>query len=142
MATTRPETTGANGETETAASGPRILLYSDDRSVRDQVRLAVGARISRGAPRIEWLDVATPDEVVSRAGEGWDLLILDGEADKAGGMGVCRQLKNEIYQCPPALVLTGRPQDAWLASWSLADDVVSRPLDAVTVRETVGAMLS
>ena len=46
---------------------------------------------------------------------GIDLAILDGEAVPAGGMGICRQLKDEIYQCPPVLVLTGRP--AGRAGW-------------------------
>ncbi len=44
-----------------------------------------------------------------------DLAILDGEAAPAGGMGLAKQLKDEIAQCPPILVLTGRPDDAWLA---------------------------
>ncbi|WP_029253588.1 response regulator transcription factor [Paraoerskovia marina] len=142
MTTTRPATTGSTRSDVGETAGPRILLYSDDRTVRESVRLAVGSRLGKGQPRLEWLEVATATEVVARAGEGWDLLVLDGEADKVGGMGLCRQLKNEIYQCPPVLVLTGRPQDAWLASWSLADDVVSRPLDAVKVRETVTGMLA
>ncbi|MGO1341304.1 MAG: hypothetical protein ACTMID_06390, partial [Cellulosimicrobium funkei] len=90
-----------------------------------QVLLAVGRRLGAGQPEIEWHEVATPAAVVASADAGgWDLLVLDGEADKAGGMGLCRQLKNEIYACPPVLVLTGRPQDGWLASWSLADDAV------------------
>ena len=75
-----------------------------------------------------------------RAG-GPDLLILDGEADKVGGMGVSRQLKEETYDCPPILVLLGRPQDAWLASWSGADAAVSRPLDPVAVRQAVVDLL-
>ena len=36
-------------------------------------------------------------------------------------MGIARQAKDEIYLCPPILVLTGRPQDAWLATWSRAE---------------------
>ncbi|MFP3712527.1 hypothetical protein [Puerhibacterium sp. TATVAM-FAB25] len=126
-----------------AADGPRVLLYSDDRSVREQVRLAVGPRLRAHAPRIDWLEVATPAAVVAAAdGAGWDLLVLDGEADKAGGMGLARQLKNEVYECPPILVLTGRAQDAWLASWSLADAVVPRPLDALELQRAVAALLS
>ena len=50
-----------------------------------------------------------------------------------GGGGVCRQLKNEIFDCPPVLVLTGRAQDVWLAAWSLADAAVTQPLDALAV---------
>ena len=60
---------------------------------------------------------------------GFALAILDGEAVPAGGLGICRQVKDEIYQCPPVLVLTGRPQDAWLATWSRADAAVPMPVD-------------
>ncbi|MCL1869551.1 MAG: hypothetical protein FWF90_03950 [Promicromonosporaceae bacterium] len=127
---------------EALANGPRILLYSDDRTVREQVRLAVGPRLRAHAPAIEWAEAATAAAVVTAADAGgWDLLVLDGEADKAGGMGLARQLKNEVYECPPILVLTGRAEDAWLASWSLADAVVPRPLDAVSVQAAVAGLL-
>ncbi len=123
--------------------GPRILLYSDDRTVREQVRLAVGPRLRAHAPEISWTEVATPAAVVAHADRGgWDLLVLDGEADKAGGMGLCRQLKNEVYRCPPVVVLTGRPDDGWLASWSLADAVVPRPLDPVGLQRTLAGFLT
>ena len=136
MSTAQPENAGA------ATPGPRILLYSDDVDARAQVRLAVGRRLRRGAPDIEWVEVATAAAVIAttEAG-GLDLLILDGEADKVGGMGLARQLKDEIYQCPPVLVLTGRPQDAWLASWSNAEAVVSRPLDPVELHAAVAALV-
>lgn len=129
--------------TQSPPDGPTILLYSDDVDARDQVRLAVGRRLERGGPEISWLDVATADEVVERVRtDPPDLLILDGEADKVGGMGLSRQLKEETYNCPPVLVLLGRPQDAWLASWSDADGAVSRPLDPVAVRRAVVALLT
>ena len=70
-----------------------------------------------------------------------DLAILDGEATPAGGMGVAKQLKDEIYRCPPILVLTGRPQDAWLATWSRADGVVSHPIDPMLLAQTVLRLL-
>lgn len=138
--TTDVTSAGANG---VATSSPRVLLHSDDRTVREQVRLAVGPRLHAGAPDIAWTEVATPAAVVEKAdNEPWDLLVLDGEAGQNGGMGLCRQLKNEIYECPPVLVLTGRPHDAWLASWSLADGVVSRPLDAIKVQAAVAKLLA
>lgn len=122
---------------------PRVLLYSDDVDTREQVRLAVGRRLTRGATEIEWVEAATHPAVVARADtERFDLLILDGEAAKSGGMGLCRQLKNELFECPPVLVLIGRTQDAWLASWSLADAVVAQPLDPVEVREVVARLLA
>lgn len=136
MSTAQPENAGA------AIPGPRILLYSDDVDARAQVRLAVGRRLRRGAPDIEWVEVATAPAVIAQAESGGlDLLILDGEADKVGGLGLARQLKDEIFRCPPTLVLTGRPQDAWLASWSNADAVVSRPLDPVELHGAVAAIV-
>ena len=121
---------------------PTILLYSDDRAVRDEVRGAVG-QVTAGGEIIEWVDVATYDEVVRLADKGgFDAYVLDGEADKVGGMGICRQLKNEIYNCPPVVLLTGRPQDAWLASWSLADVAVPRPLDPLELQKAVRSVLA
>ena len=121
---------------------PTILLYSDDRTVRDEVRGAVG-QVTGSGETIEWLDIATYDQVIKRADAGGiDLYVLDGEADKVGGMGICRQLKNEIYSCPPVVLLTGRPQDAWLASWSLADVAVPRPLDPLELQRAVRAVLA
>lgn len=138
-------TTELSSVTGGAAQGraPRVLLYSDDVDTRTQVRLAVGRRLARGAPDIDWVEAATHPVVVVAADAGdLDLLILDGEAAKSGGMGLCRQLKHEVFDCPPVLVLTGRPQDAWLASWSLADAVVAHPLDPVELQRVVADLLT
>ena len=119
----------------------RVLLYSDDSDTRAAVRLAVGRRPAADLPEVEWIECATHDAVVSRADAGGlDLLVLDGEASPSGGMGLCRQLKNEIFRCPPVLLLTGRAQDAWLATWSLADAAVPYPLDPLAVAEAVAEL--
>ena len=60
---------------------------------------------------------------------GADVMVLDGEAQPAGGMGVCRQAKDEIHDCPPVLLIIGRPDDGWLATWSGAEAVVSHPIE-------------
>jgi len=120
----------------------RVLLYSDNRQTREAVLTAVGTRVAKDLPTLEWVEVATHAAVVSRVEEGGlDLLVLDGEAGKSGGMGLCRQLKDEIFQCPPILVLIGREQDRWLASWSEADAVAARPLDPLLLQETVARLL-
>ena len=56
-------------------------------------------------------------------------------------MGIAKQMKDEIYRCPPILVLTGRPQDAWLATWSRADGAVPHPIDPLQLAETVLRLL-
>lgn len=119
-----------------------VLVYSDDRNTRRKVMLALGRRPAADAPRVDYFECATPAAVIAKMDKGGvDLAILDGEAVPAGGMGICRQLKDEIYQCPPVLVLVGRPQDAWLATWCRADAVVSHPLDPVTLAASAADLL-
>lgn len=116
----------------------RILLYSDDRNVREKVRFAVGPT-THGRP-IAWVEAATHAAVTAQLdATTFDLVILDGEAAKVGGMGIARQMRHELYVCPPILLLVGRPGDAWLATWSEADAAVSHPLDPFAVRDAVDA---
>lgn len=128
--------------TPTNQDALRVLVYSDDVTVRDQVQLLLGRRPAPELPAIDYVHCATEPMVMRRMDAGdIDLAILDGEAVPAGGMGVCRQLTEEIFNCPPLLVLIARPQDAWLASWSKADQTVLMPLDPVTFPETVAVLL-
>jgi DNA-binding response OmpR family regulator len=118
-----------------------VLLYSDDIATRDAVRVAVGRRPARDVEVSTWLECATAAAVIEAVETGgFDLLVLDGEAGQTGGLGLCRQLKNEIYSCPPVLVLTGRPQDGWLAAWSQADLAVPHPLDPIAVAGAVAEL--
>lgn len=127
---------------ETEPAPVSVLLYSDDVTTREQVRRSVGRRASIDTPLITWQDVATPAAVIDYVEKGsYDLLVLDGEAAKFGGMGLSRTLKSEIYQCPPVLLLIGRAQDAWLAAWSEADAVVSMPLKPIELQETIADMI-
>jgi DNA-binding response OmpR family regulator len=120
----------------------RILVYSDDADTRSQVILALGRRPHPDLPEAEYIEVATEPVVLQQMDSGLiDLAILDGEAVPAGGMGIAKQLKDEIYRCPPILVLTGRPQDAWLATWSRADGAVPHPIDPLQLGETVLRLL-
>lgn len=118
-----------------------VLLYSDDIATRDAVRVAVGRRPARDVEVSTWLECATAPAVIEAVETGqYDLLVLDGEAGQTGGLGLCRQLKNEIFSCPPVLVLTGRPQDGWLAAWSQADLAVPHPLDPIAVAGAVAEL--
>lgn len=119
-----------------------VLVYSDDANTRDQVMLALGKRPHPDLPPVEYVEVATEPVVIQHLdGGAIDLAILDGEAVPAGGMGIAKQLKDEIYECPPVLVLTGRPDDAWLATWSRADAAVSHPIDPMQLAEAVIKLL-
>jgi DNA-binding response OmpR family regulator len=118
-----------------------ILLYASDRITRQNVRLVLGRKVAADLPPIRVLEVATQAAVLSAMDAGGiDLAILDGEA-VPGGMGLCRQLKDEILRCPPILVLIGRTDDAWLATWSRAESAVSHPIDPIRLPTAVAALL-
>jgi DNA-binding response OmpR family regulator len=115
-----------------------VLVYSDDSNTRASVIAALGPRPHPDLPRFSYLECATEPVVIQHLDAGnIDLAILDGEAVPAGGMGIARQVKDEVFRCPPILVLTGRVDDAWLAAWSRADAVVPHPIDPIALAEAV-----
>lgn len=120
----------------------RVLVYSSDAATRRQVIEALGDHPPSGLAPFTYVELATQPAVQARMDEGGiDLVILDGEASPAGGMGIAKQLKDEVDLCPPVVVLTGRAEDSWLANWSQAEAVVPRPLDPFTLTQAVVEVL-
>jgi len=120
----------------------RILVYSDNPRTREQVQLALGKRVHPDLPELTYLEVATGPMVIQKMDAGGiDLAILDGEATPTGGMGIAKQLKDELEKCPPVVVITGRPDDAWLANWSRAEAAVPHPIDPIVLGRTVLGLL-
>ena len=122
----------------------KVVVYSHDADTRAEMKLAIGRRPAPDVPEAEIIEVATAPALFRLLDAGGaDVMVLDGEAQPAGGMGVCRQAKDEIHNCPPVLLVTGRRDDGWLATWSGAEAVVSHPIDPVTLaRELAGLMRS
>ena len=133
-----PRSTSASGGEPAPVS---ILLYASDRTVRENVRLILGRKVAADLGEVTVLEVATQPAVLTalEAG-GIDLVILDGEA-VPGGMGLCRQLKDEILRCPPVVLLIGRADDAWLATWSRAEAAVAHPVDPIRLPAVVANLL-
>jgi DNA-binding response OmpR family regulator len=120
----------------------KVVVYSHDADTRARVRLAIGRRPAPDVPEAEIIDVATEPMLFRLLdGGGVDVMILDGEAQPAGGMGVCRQAKDEIFNCPPVLLIIGRPDDGWLGTWSRADAVVSHPIDPVDLARELATLM-
>ena len=106
------------------------------------MRLAIGARPAPDAPDAEIIEVATSPALFRLLDAGGvDVMVLDGEAQPAGGMGISRQAKDEIYNCPPALLIIGRADDRWLATWSKAEAVISHPIDPVALARELAALM-
>ncbi|WP_134322990.1 hypothetical protein [Cumulibacter soli] len=119
-----------------------VLVYSPIIERRDAVRTAIGRRPAKDVGRIEWIDCSTYDEVIENVDRGGiALAILDGEAQPTGGMGLARQMKYELEDCPSALVVVAREADRWLATWALADAVLVYPVDPLTAGEVVAEQL-
>ncbi len=119
-----------------------VLVYSDDPRLRDAVRLAVGRRPADDLGAVEYLECATGAEVLKAVDAGGvDVAVLDGEARPTGGLGLAKQLKDELEDCPPTLVLVARKDDTWLAKWSLADAFLMLPIDPFGLTEAVCGLL-
>ncbi|MDI3315459.1 MAG: hypothetical protein QJR12_14650 [Mycobacterium sp.] len=120
----------------------RILVYSDNARTREQVILALGKHLHPDLPELSYVEVATAPMVLRHMDSGGiDLAILDGEATPTGGIGLAKQLKDEIAECPPIVLLIGRKDDAWLASWSRAEAAVPHPVDPLVLSRTVLGLL-
>ena len=125
-------------------SSLNIVVYSDDQSVRNTITTALGRRVAADLPEHKIHEFATGPalRLYVDAKKPVDLFILDGESVREGGLGIARQLKDELFNCPPILVITGRLQDNWLASWSRAEDMVVHPIDPFTLAGKVADLLA
>jgi DNA-binding response OmpR family regulator len=120
----------------------KVVVYSHDADTRARIRLAIGRRPAADVPEAEVIEVATHPALIRLLDAGGtDVMVLDGEAQPSGGMGVCRQAKDEIHDCPPVLLITGRPDDGWLATWSRADAVVSHPIDPIALAQALAGLM-
>jgi DNA-binding response OmpR family regulator len=119
-----------------------VLLYSDDPRVREQMRLAIGTRPAADVA-VEFVEAATYDECVRLVDEyEVDLMVLDGEATPAWGIGIARQIKDDRpADAPPTCVVIARAADRWLAAYAQVDATLVYPLDPVTTGQTVTRLL-
>lgn len=125
----------------------RVVIYSDDSSVRAAVKAALGSKLASDL-NIESIEFATADalrqyidQTDTKGAVRADLFILDGEATPEGGLGVARQLKDEVYNCPPSIVLIARASDSWLAAWSRAEASLQHPVDPFALAKTATQLL-
>jgi len=128
----------------TDAKPDRLVLavFSDDRELRAEIHLALGDLLANDLPPVRVVEFATAPALVDALDAGGiDCAILDGEAKPLGGMGLCHQVRDEVRQPPPIVLLVARPVDAWLATWALADAVAPLPIDPLTLPELVAGVI-
>jgi DNA-binding response OmpR family regulator len=131
-----------NSGTDAPVRTHPVIVYSDDPAVRDAVRTAVGRRPAPDLGRVEWVECAAGPDLIRLVDKGGvDLVILDGEAWPTGGLGLARQMKDELVDAPPTVVLIARRDDRWLAKWSMADAVLALPIDPPALIEACADLL-
>lgn len=127
---------------ETGSNTFNVLVYSDNRTTRHDVMHAVGRKVAKDLPAITWTEAATWEGAYLLVEENhFDLLILDGEAAKLGGIGFGKMVRDELVADMPYVILIGRPQDEWLARVAKPNAIVDHPVDARTLHGVVADIL-
>ncbi len=109
--------------------------------MRDAFRSAIGPRPAADLA-IEFVDASTWEECRRVLDEyEVDLMVLDGEASPAGGIGIARQTKDEYADPPATCVVLARAADRWLAAYAQVDGTLLYPLDPVNTGQTIAGML-
>ncbi len=118
-----------------------VILYSDNPKTRAAMRAALGDRPADDV-EIEYLEASGYDEIIRHIDTfEIDLVLLDGEAQPAGGMGISRQMQDEFEDPPTTCLVIKRAADRWLAAWSRADSVLVHPLDPLNTANTIVDLL-
>ena len=115
---------------------PDILVVSDSQAVRDDVKAVIDdtdmtvRELTHGAEVVPAVRDAAPD-----------LVILDLQIGKMGGMATCMELHLEEgagrLDHVPVLMLLDRRADVFLAERSAAQGWVVKPLDPLRLRRAV-----
>ncbi len=123
-------------------SNPVVLVYSHRQDVRDRIMAAVGRRPAPDVGRIDFLECSSVSDVLMAIDdEVADVVILDGEAQPTGGIGISRQIHQESMRIPPIVLTVRRADDRWLATWAEADEILVHPLDPVIAADAVASLL-
>jgi len=119
-----------------------VLVYSDNRDTRNEVMQSVGRRVAKGLPPINWTEAATWEGAYLLVEENqYDMLILDGEAAKLGGIGFGKMVRDELDPNMPFVILIGRPQDEWLARVANPNQILEHPIDPRSLSASVAEIL-
>lgn len=127
----------------------RIIAFSDNATRRAEMMDAVGTRVGREGPAIEWKEIATGDAAMLeiQSDTRYDLAILDGETGKFSGIGLGKMMHDEVPEGHinygiPLINLVARPQDEWLSRWAGASRCLLYPINQRELAATVSELLA
>ncbi|MCI5825381.1 MAG: two-component system response regulator [Arcanobacterium sp.] len=120
----------------------KVLVYSDNADFRKQVMFAAGKKLAADLPEIEYVEAATWQGADIKVQEQqFDLLILDAETPKLGGIGFGKKVRDEYSPEMPLLVIVARPQDEWLARTAKPNAVLVQPIQPKQLADTMTSVL-
>ena len=109
----------------------RVLCADDEADIRTILDLALSL-----APGLEPTIVTDGTEVIARAGEGWDAIVLDGMMPGLDGFETCRRLKADANTASiPVIFLTAKTshEDVQRAFALGAVGCLTKPFDPMTL---------
>ncbi len=120
---------------------PDILVVSDEATVREEVKAAVGE------PGTTFRELTRGHEVLHAVRERLpDLAVLDLQIGKMGGMATCLELRLEEgagrLDHVPVVMLLDRRADVFLARRSDAEGWIVKPLDPLRIARAVRRILA
>jgi CheY-like chemotaxis protein len=123
----------------------RVLVVSED--VTERLRAVSALRLQGDVEVVEAIsgDEARDLLLVDRPDfREFDVLVVDGDLRPRGGFALLYDLRGRAVlggaQAVPSIVLTSREQDAWLAGWAGANDVLLKPIDPFALARRVAEL--
>lgn len=120
----------------------RILVVSEDADERRRVTNALGLVPDAQVEEVDTAAAARRRVLVE--GARFDVLVVDGDLAPRGGYGLCYDLRAraEMGTLPAArsVLLGSRDQDAWLARWAGANELVRKPVDPFDLARRIQAL--
>lgn len=121
----------------------RVLIVSE--VAAERLRAGSALTLHGGA---EVVESASGEEARRRIIDGdleVDVLVVDGDLQPRGGFALLYDLRerfqHEGRDLPPSIVLTARPQDRFLVTWSGADRSLPKPVDPFALARAVGELV-
>lgn len=115
----------------------RVLVVSESAAERARASSILSAR--DGVELVE--ATSARDAKLLLAAGDIDVLVVDGDLSPQGGYSFLYEAREAAAfdgrPSPPAIILTDRPQDRWLAGWAQADATLPLPADPFAVARTV-----
>lgn len=119
-----------------------ILLVAATPHARERLRLAL-ERLEASGEEIAFLEAANGNDALAIAeARHPDLVVVEVGVTPYGAFGLTRDLKAMPALACPVIIILERLQDEWLARWSGADALVTRPVDPFALAQVATKLLA